>query len=71
MAVAGPIDVVFTPDGAPSGLADLAEHAIRAELHGEAVQIITVAKSEGLKQATWRAKDLEHLDRYYESRRDQ
>ena len=71
MTVAGPIDIVFTPDGAPSGYADLAKHAVRAELHGQTVMIITVAKWESLKQATGRAKDLEHLDRYYESRRDQ
>lgn len=70
MTVAGPIDIVFTPDGAPSGYADLAEHAVRAELHGQTVMIITVTKWESMKQATGRAKDLEHLDRYYESRRD-
>ena len=70
MTVAGPIDIVFTPDGAPSGYADLAEHAVRAELHGQTVMIITVAKWESLKQATGRPKDLEHLDRFYESRRN-
>jgi hypothetical protein len=30
--------------------------------------VITVATWEALKQATGRAKDLEHLDSYYESR---
>ncbi len=70
MTAAGPIDIVFTPDGAPSGYADLAAHTVSAELDGETVMIITVAKWEALKQATGRAKDLEHLDRFYESRRD-
>jgi hypothetical protein len=31
-------------------------------------QVITVPMWEALKQATGRAKDLEHLDSYYESR---
>jgi hypothetical protein len=71
MTKAGPIDIVFIPDGAPSGYTDLSEHAIPAELGDQTVMIITVAKWEALKQATGRAKDLEHLDRFYEARRDE
>ena len=71
MTKAGPIDIVFAPDGAPSGYADLAEHAVRVELDDQTVMVITVAKWEALKQATGRAKDLEHLDRFYEARRDE
>ncbi|MGH9132540.1 MAG: hypothetical protein ACRDZZ_01290 [Ilumatobacteraceae bacterium] len=32
MTNAGPIDIVFAPDGAPSGYADLADDAVSAEL---------------------------------------
>jgi hypothetical protein len=32
--------------------------------------VITVAKWEALKQATGRAKDLKHLHRWHEARRD-
>ncbi|MEO6653284.1 MAG: hypothetical protein ABIP17_11570 [Ilumatobacteraceae bacterium] len=68
MTVFGPIDIVFAPDGAPAGYADLSKKAQRATLDGEAVMVITVPMWEALKQATGRAKDLEHLDSYYESR---
>lgn len=71
MTKAGPIDIVFAPDGAPSGYADLADDAVSAELDHQPVMVITVAKWEALKQATGRAKDLEHLDRYYEGRREE
>ena len=69
MTTDGPIDIVFTPDGAPAGYADLRRKARRATLDDEPVTVITVATWEALKQATGRAKDLEQLDRYYESRR--
>jgi hypothetical protein len=71
MTKAGPIDIVFAPDGAPSGYTDLADDAMPAELDDEPVMVITVAKWKALKQATGRAKDLEHLDRYYEARREE
>jgi hypothetical protein len=67
----GALDVVFTPDGAPRGYDDLVgsaeDHRVLAD-DAEAV-VISVATWERLKLATGRAKDLEHLDRYYE--RDQ
>lgn len=44
---------------------------MNAELDHQPVVVITVAKWEALKQATGRAKDLEHLDRYYEARREE
>lgn len=68
MTTFGPIDIVFTPDGAPAGYADLSKNAQRATLDDEPVTVITVPMWEALKQATGRAKDLEHLDSYYESR---
>jgi hypothetical protein len=71
MTKAGPIDIVFAPDGAPSGYADLAGDAVRAELDDEPVMVITVATWEALKHAAGRAKDLEHLDRYYEARHEE
>ncbi len=69
MTLYGPIDIVFNPDGAPRGYADLAKGASRRTIEGEPVMVITIATWESLKQASGRAKDLEHLDRYYESRR--
>ena len=69
MTIHGPLDIVFAPDGAPAGYADLTRNATRSTLDNEPVMVITVATWEALKQATGRAKDLEHLDHYYESRR--
>ena len=63
-----PVDIVFTPDGAPHGYHDLAGAAVRLLLEDEAVLVITTATWEALKQASGRAKDLEHLDRYYDGR---
>ena len=68
LPVPATVDIVFTPDGAPSGYADLASDSVRAELEDQPVMVITVAKWEALKKATGRAKDLEHLDLYYETR---
>ena len=67
MTLYGPIDIVFNPDGAPRGYADLAKGASRRTIEDEPVMVITIATWESLKQASGRAKDLEHLDRYYES----
>lgn len=64
----GPLDIVFTPDGAARGYDDLEpaaeEHPVQA--HDARALVISVATWERLKQATGRAKDLEHLDRFYE-----
>jgi hypothetical protein len=65
MTIYGPLDIVFTPDGAPNGYDDLAVAAVRLMLDDEAVMVITKATWAALKQASGRAKDLEHLDRYY------
>lgn len=65
----GPIDIVFAPDGAPGGFADLSKGASRGELDDETVMVITVATWEALKVASGRAKDLEHLDAYYKARK--
>ncbi len=62
LAVPATIDIVFTPDGAPAGYADLRTKATRATLGDEPVMVITVSTWEALKQATGRAKDLGHLD---------
>ena len=64
----GPIDIVFTPDGAPRGYADLTKRSRRRAIDGEPVMVITIETWEALKHASGRAKDLEHLDRYYEAR---
>ena len=64
----GPFDIVFAPDGAAHGYDDLADAAERITLDGEPVLVITTTTWEALKLASGRAKDLEHLDRYYERR---
>ena len=65
----GPLDLVFTPDGAPGGFTDLAGSADEQQVEspGSRALVISVATWERLKQASGRAKDLEHLDRYYET----
>ena len=64
----GLLDVVLLPDGAPSGFDDIvtdaAEHAVMAD--DARALVISVNTWERLKQATGRAKDLEHLDRFYD-----
>jgi hypothetical protein len=63
----GPLDIVFAPDGASHGDDDLAgsamEHPVLAS--DAPALVISVAAWEELKRATGRAKDLEHLDRFY------
>ena len=68
MTICGPLDIVFTPDGAPRGFDDLVGSAEqRVVLAADAMAlVISVAAWERLKHATGRAKDLEHLDRFYE-----
>jgi hypothetical protein len=68
ITVHGPVDIVFAPDGASRGYDDLARSAVPMKLGEETVLVITPATWEALKQASGRAKDLEHLDRYYEGR---
>ncbi len=64
----GPLDIVFAPDGAPRGFDDLHasadEHPVQAD--DAPALVISVATWEQLKVASGRAKDLEHLDRFYE-----
>lgn len=66
----GPLDIVFTPDGASRGYADLSRRSVQLSIDDEPVLVITTATWEALKQASGRAKDLEHLDTYYQHRRD-
>lgn len=69
MTNCGPLDIVFAPDGAPRGFEDLLDSAERRPVQAAdaAALVISVSMWERLKQATGRAKDLEHLDRFYES----
>ncbi len=64
----GPLDIVFAPDGAPRGYDDLRTSADKHPVQAPDAQalVISVATWEQLKQASGRAKDLEHLDRFYE-----
>lgn len=66
----GLLDIVFVPDGAPHGFADLADESEEQAITAADARalVITVAVWERLKQAAGRPKDLEHLDRFYESR---
>ena len=64
----GPLDIVFAPDGAPRGFEDLQASAEKHPVQADDAPalVISVATWEQLKQASGRAKDLEHLDRFYE-----
>ena len=64
----GPLDIVFAPDGAPRGFDDLqgSAHEQPVQADDAPALVISVATWEQLKQASGRAKDLEHLDRFYE-----
>lgn len=64
----GPLDIVFTPDGAPRGYEDLKAGAEKSMLGIEPILVITTSQWVALKQAAGRAKDLEHLDRYFGDR---
>lgn len=62
----GPLDLVFAPDGSARGYDDLATAADGQRVGGTEALVITVATWERLKEASGRAKDLEHLDLYHE-----
>ncbi|MEX1007342.1 MAG: hypothetical protein WD271_05810 [Acidimicrobiia bacterium] len=66
----GPLDIVFTPDGAPGGFSDLEGSAEEQQVEspGSRALVISVATWERLEQTSGRAKDLEHLDRFSEGR---
>jgi hypothetical protein len=64
----GLLDIVFTPDGAPRGYEDLAPESEERPIQTPDARalVISVAVWEHLKHAAGRAKDLEHLDLFYE-----
>lgn len=64
----GPLDIVFVPDGAPGGFDALAPAALEVSIDTEPVLVIAPATWVALKEASGRAKDLEHLNHYYERR---
>ncbi len=64
----GPLDLVFSPEGASGGYEELAPGSVRLSLGEQSVLVIGTAMWEMLKKATGRAKDLAHLDMYYEHR---
>ena len=68
MTKCGPLDIVFAPDGAPRGFDDLQASADEQPVQADdaLALVISVTTWEQLKQASGRAKDLEHLDRFYE-----
>ena len=64
----GPLDLVFVPDGAPRGFDDLVSSADVRPIQADdaTALVISVATWKRLKEATGRAKDLEHLDLFDE-----
>ncbi len=68
MTNCGPLDLVFAPDGAPRGYDDLETAADNQQVAGSDALVITVETWERLKEASGRAKDLEHLDRFREEK---
>lgn len=64
MTTCGPLDIVFTPEGAPRGYPDLVDSAEELPIpsHDITAMVISVPTWKRLKEATGRAKDLEHLD---------
>ena len=63
----GLLDIVFTPDGAPRGYDDLVSESVEGKFGATAFAMISKEQWVRLKSASGRAKDLEHLARYYES----
>lgn len=58
----GPLDIVFSPDGAEGGYEDLVDGAEQLPFGDEAALFISVPTWLQLKEASGRQKDLEHLD---------
>lgn len=65
----GLLDVVFTPDGATRGFDDLVRESVEGKFGAVAFSMISIEQWIHLKSASGRAKDLEHLARYYESQK--
>ncbi len=70
MTIHGPLDLVFSPDGASGGYDDLVNNSVELSIDGQPVLVISTATWEALKQASGRAKDLAHLDLYFEQKDD-
>lgn len=62
----GLLDVVFTPDGATRGFDDLVSSSVEGKFGSVVFSMISIEQWIHLKSASGRAKDLEHLARYYE-----
>ncbi len=62
----------FSPDGAPHGYDDLAPLAKQRRVLANDARalVVTVTTWKHLKTASGRAKDLEHLDRFYRGSRE-
>lgn len=63
----GPLDIVFAPDGAEDGFEALAPAAQRLPVGASSALVISIDTWIRLKEASGRAKDLEHLDRVSEA----
>jgi hypothetical protein len=62
----GPLDIVFAPDGAERGFDDLVAGAELHTMGDTAALVISIETWVRLKEASGRAKDLEHLDLFRE-----
>ena len=65
----GLLDIVFAPDGAIRGFDDLVNECVEGKFNAVTFSMISIEQWIHLKSASGRAKDLEHLARYYESLR--
>lgn len=65
----GLLDVVFSPDGAARGFDDLVSQSVEGKFGTISFRMISIEQWIHLKSASGRAKDLEHLARYYESQK--
>lgn len=69
-ALAAALNIVFIPDGAVRGFPDLIEDAIKIPVGRTEPLVVSIMTWVHLKVSSGRAKDLAHLDMYFESRKN-
>jgi len=65
----GLLDLVFSPEGAPSGYAEIAPDSQVLNVKLLKIRLITEKQWVALKVAAGREKDIEHLSMYYRDRK--
>jgi hypothetical protein len=66
----GLLDLVFSPEGAPSGYSELAPNSQVLSMELLKIRLITEKQWVALKVAAGREKDIEHLYLYYKDRNE-